>query len=183
MSARPTFAQLFVPELRAEGELSRRFIARVPQDKLLWKPHEKSHTVGELAMHIALLPGNLSAAAMVENFAVDNVGDSVFVQPASVKQILQTHDEGLADAEKRLGGMSDADYGLPWNATLGGEVIMTLPRHAMLRNILFSHVCHHRGQLGVYLRLLGVAVPYSYGPSGDEMPPFLAQRLQSSAAR
>jgi uncharacterized damage-inducible protein DinB len=183
MSARPTFAELFVPELRAEGELSRRFIARVPQDRLLWKPHEKSHTVGELAMHIALLPGNLSAAAMVEKFPVDNVGATVFVQPASVKQILDTHDAGIADAEKRLGQMSDADYGLLWNATMGGEVIMTLPRHAMLRNILFSHLCHHRGQLGAYLRLLGVAVPYSYGPSADEMPPFLAQRMEASAAR
>ena len=181
MPARPTFAELFVAELRAEGEISRRFIARVPEDKLLWRPHEKSHTAGVLAMHIALLPGQISAAALLEHFPVDDIADSSYVQPESVDQMLATLDAGLADAEGRLGGMSDADYVSIWNATLGGEPVMTVPRHVMLRNILFSHTCHHRGQLGVYLRLMGVAVPYSYGPSGDEMPPMISQKMPASA--
>ncbi len=180
MPTRPTFAELFVSELRTEGEISRRFIARVPEDKLLWKPHEKSHTAGMLANHVALLPGQISAAAMVERFPIDDVAAVSFVQPESVAQILATLDAGLAEAEARLSGMSDDDYARTWHATVGGEPIMTVPRHVVLRTILFNHTCHHRGQLGVYLRLLGVAVPWSYGPSADEAPPIVA--LQEAGA-
>lgn len=170
MSARPTFAELFVPELRAEGEISRRFFASLPEDKLDWKPHEKSHSAGALAMHIASLPASITAAAMTEFFPVDNIADNAFPMPRSVQQILDVHDAGMIEAEQRLARMSDDDYALPWNATIGGQPVMTLKRHEVIRKILFSHGCHHRGQLGVYLRLLGARVPSSYGPSGDEAP-------------
>lgn len=172
-----TFSQLFLPELKAEADITRRFIQRLPDDKLHWKPHDKSHTAGILALHIAQIPDQISAAAQVEVFALDQAASAPFAQPQSVSQILHTFDTGLAAAEKRLAAMPDADYQSLWTATLAGKPVMALPKHVMLRTILFSHTCHHRGQLGVYLRLLGLAVPYAYGPSADELPPMLAAAL------
>lgn len=174
MSARPTFAELFVAELRNEAAITRRFIAAIPPDKLDWKPHAKSHTAGALAMHIASMPRSISAASTMEFFPVDNIADGAFPNPLSVQQILDVHDTGLVEAEKTLASMSDADYALMWNATLQGKPVMTIPRHVVICNILFNHTCHHRGQLGVYLRVMGAHVPSSYGPSGDEMPPMLS---------
>lgn len=171
-----TFSQLFLPELKAEADITRRFIQRLPDGKLHWKPHDKSHTAGILALHIAQIPDQISAAAQVATFPLDQAG-AAFAQPSSVSEILHTLDTGLAAAEMRLASMADADYQSLWTATLAGKPVMTLPKHVMLRTVLFSHACHHRGQLGVYLRLLGLAVPYAYGPSADELPPMLAAAL------
>ena len=177
MSQRPTFAEQFVAELQAEGEITRRFIARIPNDHLGWRAHDKSHTIGELAYHLAVLPQAIPAASLMEPFAADEAG-SFWEQPSSVDEVLATLDASLAAGEEQLGSMSDDDYLSIWNATVGGNVVMTIPRDVMLRNILFNHTCHHRGQLGVYLRLIGEKVPSSYGPSGDEMPSFLADMAE-----
>jgi uncharacterized damage-inducible protein DinB len=171
-----TFSQLFLPELKAEGDITRRFIQRLSDSQLLWKPHNKSHTAGILALHIAQIPDQISAAAQLETFPLDQAS-AAFAQPQSVGEILHTLDTGLAAAEERLAAMPDADYLRLWTATLAGKPVMTLPKHVMLRTVLFSHTCHHRGQLGVYLRLLGLSVPYAYGPSADELPPMLAAAL------
>ena len=178
MSTRPTTAELFIDELRREGEITRRFIGRMPEDKLGWRAHEKSHPVGTLAFHIANLPDGITAMAMAGVMPLDNVGD-FFTKPASKQQILDALNQGLVVAEERLSKMSDADFEQTWTATLGGKPVMSMTRRDVIRQILFSHTTHHRGQLGVYLRLIGVPVPSAYGPSADEMPPFLADAMKS----
>jgi uncharacterized damage-inducible protein DinB len=179
MSTRPTTAQLFVEELRREGEITRRFLERIPEDKLDWRAHEKSHPIGTLAFHIANLPDGITAMAMAGVMALDDAGD-FFTRPESKQQIVSTFENGLVAAEDRLSKMSDADFEQSWSATLGGKTVMSMTRRDVIRTILFSHTAHHRGQLGVYLRLLGQPVPSSYGPSADEMPPFLADAMKSA---
>jgi uncharacterized damage-inducible protein DinB len=178
MSTRPTTAEMFVEELRREGETTHRFLSRIPEDKLDWRAHEKSHAVGTLAFHIASLPDGITAMAMLPVMPLDDAGD-FFTKPESKQQILTALEKGLVVAEERLSKLSDDDYEQTWTATLGGKAIMSMTRRDVIRTILFSHTAHHRGQLGVYLRLLGQPVPSSYGPSADEMPPFLADAMKS----
>lgn len=178
MSARPTTAELFVQELRHEGEITHRFLSRVPEERLAWKAHEKSQEVGTLALHIATLPDGITALALTDTIAFDDAG-FVFVKPESKQQIMAAIEQGLVVAEQRLAGMSDAQFEEPWTITLGGKPVMTMTRRDVIRTILFSHTAHHRGQLGVYLRLMGLSVPSAYGPSADELPPFLANVMRS----
>lgn len=179
MSTRPATAQLFVEELRREGEITRRFLERIPEDRLDWRAHEKSHPIGTLAFHIANLPDGITAMAMAPVMPLDDAGD-FFTKPESKQQILDALEKGLVAAEARLSGMSDAQFEQMWSATIGGKTVMSMTRRDVIRTILFSHTAHHRGQLGVYLRLLGQPVPSSYGPSADEMPPFLAAAMQTA---
>jgi uncharacterized damage-inducible protein DinB len=171
--ARLTYAQLFVEELDAEADTTRRFLARVPADQLTWRPHEKSNTAGTLALHIAKAIGGISNMAIVSEFAIDQGGPQ-FDQPTSLEQILSEFDKGVALARQRLASISDEEYDSVWKLTMAGKPMMTMPRRQMVRALMFNHIYQHRGQLGVYLRLMGVNVPYSYGPSADEMPPMFA---------
>lgn|GEM_PF-126128 len=166
----PSFGELFSAELRTEAETTRRFIERIPAGKLTWRPHEKSHTAGELALHIAQIPDGVSMMAMSSPFSMDK-GPPEFTQPKTIAEILHAHAQGVEQALSRLSGISDDAYLSDWTLTIGGKPIMTMPRHVMVRSILLNQTYHHRGQLGVYLRLMGENVPWSYGPSADEMPP------------
>lgn len=170
-----SIAETFVAELVQECEITRRFLERLPADKLSWRPHEKSNTAGGLALHIAQSPGALTAMALQTTFDMGNgPTPGGFNQPGSVAEIVAAHDQGTASAISNLRKLSDADFHATWTMVARGKTIMALPRVAMVRAFVFSHTIQHRGQFSVYLRLLGVKVPWSYGPSGDELPPFLA---------
>ncbi len=154
-------------EFEQEAATTRRVLARVPADKLTWGPHEKSMTIGRLAMHIAAAPGAISSWAIDDSHTF--TGDPTPL-PATTDEILATHDASVNTVKSNLKKIGSEGLGKNWTAMAGGKTIMTMPKGAMLRNILMNHMYHHRGQLTVYLRLLDVPVPSVYGPSADENP-------------
>jgi len=156
-------------ELEQEAPATRRVLERVPADRLDWRPHEKSMSMGQLANHLANIPRGIVTAAMQPSFDPGALPPPV--PPASIPELLKTFDEGMEFARQTLGSMPDEDLGIPWNIMRGDTVLGTMPRGAVFRTILLNHSYHHRGQLTVYLRLNGIPLPSVYGPSADS-PPF-----------
>ena len=157
----------FLQELEQEAQATRRALERVPEDKLSWRPHPKSMSLGQLSLHIAVVPGAIAELSTQSPFQVKNFSQ----EPAtSTSQLLSTLDESLAKARHVLKGMDDAALGTTWKMVDGEKEIMAIPRAALLRTVMLNHWYHHRGQLTVYLRELGVPVPSIYGPSADENP-------------
>jgi|SRR5579871_3710068 len=156
-------------EFQQEAATTRRVLERVPQDKLGWRPHAKSMSLGQLANHIAMIPGSLSKIAQLEAF---DIGSAKFSPPEaqSTQEILSTLDESVKSASAYFAGVSDADAIATWKFVNGDKTLLAMPRAAMIRGILLNHWYHHRGQLSVYLRLLDVPVPAIYGRSADESP-------------
>jgi uncharacterized damage-inducible protein DinB len=154
-------------ELDQEGQTTKRVLDRIPEDKLAWRPHPKSFSLGQLGMHIASAPGNLAAAVAMESFELPNFSQAA---PTSRKEILAAFSTSLENAKGTLAKMDDARLTAMWSLTKNGKVLMSVPRIGFIRSIMLNHIYHHRGQLSVYLRLLDVPVPSIYGPSADENP-------------
>ena len=154
-------------ELDQEAQTTKRVLERIPDDKLSWKPHPKSFSLGQLALHIASGPGNIAAGAAQDTFEAPNFSQP---EPKSRQEVLETFSKSLASAKDTLNKMDDARLMSTWSLTRNGKVLMSVPRIGFLRSILMNHTYHHRGQLSVYLRLLDVPVPSIYGPSADENP-------------
>lgn len=167
-------AESLLAEFEQESGTTRKFLERVPEEKLGWKAHEKSMTVGQLALHMAVFPGGVVQMAMQEEFVLPD-SNRPNPQPQSVKEILGALDESIATVRRVLAAATDQQLMAPWRLKKGTKVVLEIPRAACLRTILLNHWYHHRGQLGVYLRLLGAKVPSAYGPSGDEVPDFLQE--------
>ena len=165
-------------ELEQEAQTTRRVLERVPDAHLGWKPHAKSMSLGQLALHVATTPGGVAEIASQSFIELPE-----FNQPAAAKaaDLIPALEESVAKANRLLGGMDDAALAVTWKVMNGGQEVMAMPRAAVLRAIMLNHWYHHRGQLSVYLRLLGVPVPSIYGPSADENP-FAASRQVSAAA-
>jgi len=161
-------ADLLLMELERESETTRRLLERLPDDKLAWKPHEKSMSLGRLAIHVATIPGSI--AAVLEEDSYDVSVDNMPSPATSRAQALEAFEKSRADAARILGGFDDAVLAKMWTAQRGGQTVTSLPRSAVIRFILLNHLIHHRGQLSVYLRLLGVPLPPMYGPTADENP-------------
>jgi uncharacterized damage-inducible protein DinB len=162
-----SLAETILVELEQESHTTRRVLDRVPEAKLSWKPHPKSFSLGQLALHIASTQGQVAALA-----ARDVVEDPVFGQPepANRREIFEAFSKSVEQAKSAIGKMDDARLKSIWTLTKNGQTIMAVPRADLLRSVLLNHVYHHRGQLSVYLRLLDVPVPSIYGPSADENP-------------
>jgi len=156
-------------EIQQEAVITKRVLERVPADKLAWKPHPKSMSLGQLALHIATIPGNLSNLAQQDGFDVSTAN---FDPPApnNAKEILTALEASVKAAEEYLGGVSESAAMGNWRLTSKGKEVFTIPRVGLLRTIMLNHWYHHRGQLSVYLRLLEVPVPAIYGRSADENP-------------
>jgi uncharacterized damage-inducible protein DinB len=155
-------------ELEQEAETTRRVLERIPQAHLSWKPHPKSMSLGQLALHVATVPGSVAELA-----AVDTVPEPPsFVQPeaATASELVPSLRESVEKAKRALDGFDDARMGAMWRLQSGGRDILTMPRVALVRAIMLNHWYHHRGQLLVYLRLLNQSVPSVYGPTADENP-------------
>jgi uncharacterized damage-inducible protein DinB len=167
-------------ELEHENATTRRVLERVPEDKLSWKPHPKSMSLGELALHVAMSPGYIC-----EGWALQDVvdfgkgGGGKLPSPTSTKEILAAHDESVVKTKNALAKLGDEGLRAPWKAVMNGNPVFDLPKAALVRSIVCNHQYHHRGQLSVYLRLLDVPVPSIYGPSADENP--MAERAQAQA--
>ena len=165
-------AEYLRAEFEEQAAVTRKFLERLPEDKLMWQPHPKSMTAGQLAYHLALVPGNVSRASQTD---LMQPPDFKFPQPASVQEILGVFDESIAAVREILPTYDDADMLATWRIFAGDQEIWAIPRVKFLRDIMLSHWYQHRGQFSVYLRLLNVPVPSSWGPSADEPAAFQRQ--------
>jgi uncharacterized damage-inducible protein DinB len=155
-------------ELHRESKATRRVLERVPMDKLDWKPHPKSMTLGQLAVHVAGIPGNMANLAKGEGFDVSTRPAGPPAQPADGTDFVAKLDQGLAAAQDVFTGWSEDDVQGTWRLSAGDREVFAIPRAQMVRTMLLNHWYHHRGQLSLYLRMLDVAVPAVYGRSADE---------------
>ena len=155
-----------LPEFDHEMTLTRKLLERVPDDRLGWKPHAKSMSVGGLATHLSNLPWWGEVTIAHTDFDLASFGAPA--EATSRTQILDTFDRHVTTARAALSGRSDAELMAPWTLKRAGQTIFTMPKASVWRSFVISHVVHHRGQLSVYLRLLDVPVPSIYGPSADE---------------
>jgi uncharacterized damage-inducible protein DinB len=156
-------------EFQQESAITKRVLERIPADKLEWRPHPHSMTIGQLGLHIAAIPGNLARLAQLDSLDVASANFSP-PQPGGLEEILSKLDESIAAAETCMNGLSETAAMGNWSLHAGERNIFTMPRVVLLRTIMLNHWYHHRGQMSVYLRLLEVPVPVIYGRSYDENP-------------
>ena len=163
-------SEMFLGEFDQEMTNTRKTLERVPEDKLGWKPHEKSGTMGWLAGHVSNLPS--WAAMTMEKSELDIApqgGPPPLAPPVSSrKELLENFDKNVTTARAALAGASDEHLMKTWTLLQGGKTVLAMPRAAVLRNFVMNHLIHHRAQLGVDLRLNNVPLPAIYGPSADE---------------
>ena len=160
--------QGLIAELKMEAASTKKILERVPADKNDWKPHAKSMKMGNLANHVAELPGWISMTMGTDELDLSTMDYKPTI-PATNAELIGKLDENVNKAVASLEKASDEDFGKMWTLRNGAHVIFTMPKIAVLRSMAYSHHYHHRGQLSVYLRLLDIPVPGMYGPSYDEM--------------
>jgi uncharacterized damage-inducible protein DinB len=161
-------ADAIVMEMDQEAEITRRLFNVIPEDKLSWRPHPKAKSLGELAMHIAQIPGSV---AEISRLDTKEAGDfPPEPEATSLDQIKAAFAENLQKGKEIVGSTDDARALAEWKLTKGGEQVLAMPRIAFWRAILLNHNYHHRGQLSTYLRQLDVPLPSIYGPSADTNP-------------
>ena len=157
--------EMLLGELEQEAQSTRRVLQRVPENKLSWRPHPRSSSLGQLALHVAIIP---SLGMQVLGPDVLEAPEFVQPEPRTAAELLPTLEESLASARQFLSELTpDRAQGM-WRLLSGGRELMAAPRIAMVRTLMFNHWYHHRGSLVVYLRLLDVPLPAVYGPSADE---------------
>ena len=165
-----SIAQSMLPEFDQEMANTRKVLARLPDDKFAWKPHDKSMSLGQLANHIAHMATWGALTLEQSTFDVAPVGAPPVVTPkaTSAPEVLEHFDAGAKKFRALLAEASDAALQEDWSLLMGGTAIMTMPRSAVLRSMVLNHIIHHRAQLTVYYRLNDIPVPGLYGPSADE---------------
>lgn len=157
-------------EFAHETQTTRKHLERLPEGKLEWRPHEKSFTTVGLASHIVECIGWTEAIFNQDEIDIDMANYRPY-QATTKDELLKTFDKNVAKGKEVLAGADDAILERPWQLKINGKQWLEKSKAAVLRDFVLSHVIHHRGQFSVYLRLLDVAVPGSYGPSADEPPP------------
>jgi len=157
-------------EFETQFPITRKFLERLPEDKLSWKPHQRSMSAGQLALHIALVPGNVVRGAQQNPAQAPDF--NTIPQPSSLREILTRFEESIATVKSVLPQFDDAGMQETWHLMQGDRELLAIPRAQFLRDIMLNHWYQHRGQFSVYLRMLNVAVPASWGPSADEAPNF-----------
>ena len=157
-----------LPDLESEIANTRKTLERVPQDKLGWKPNEKSGTMGWMAAHIATLPQWGSMTLTTPELVLDGMQPPP--PPETKEAILALFDKNVTDFRNALNKATDEELGHVWTCTWNGQIIIQAPRFIVLRGMVMNHLIHHRAQLTMYFRMCGVPVPSLYGPSADEPP-------------
>jgi uncharacterized damage-inducible protein DinB len=162
-------------ELEQEAQTTQRVLERIPEAHLSWKPHPKSMSLGQLALHVATVPGNVAELAALPSAPEP----PAFIQePArSTSELVPALQDSLVRARRALGSFDDAAMNATWRLMHQGKELMAMPRVNLVRAIMLNHWYHHRGQLLVYLRLLDVPVPSVYGPTADENPFMVAAEV------
>jgi uncharacterized damage-inducible protein DinB len=154
-------------ELDQEAQSTRRVLERVPENRLDWKPHPKSFSLGQLALHTAQVPGALAAILTDDSYEVTPFSQAAATSKA---ELLAALDTSVAQARTLIEGLTPERAMTIWQLTHQGSNVMGGPRIGLVRALMFNHMYHHRGQLQVYLRMLDVPVPSVYGPTADENP-------------
>jgi uncharacterized damage-inducible protein DinB len=165
-----SLAQSMLTEFEVQASNTRRFLERLPEEKLMWAPHQKSLTAGQLAYHLATVPG--AVVRFVQNNPAQAPKEFKFPQPASLEETLSAFDESVSTVRDLLPKLTDAAMQETWRMVAGEREVLAQPRCLFLRDVMLSHWYQHRGQFSVYLRLLDIAVPATWGPSADEAPAF-----------
>ncbi len=159
-----------IADFKAEAALTRKVLEAVPEDRYDWKPHDKSMSLGQLASHLAENPSWVEGC-VVDVFDMAAMEDYKPFAAGSREELLKTQEDNNKTFETVVSGMSDESLAATYTMKSGDQVIMEAPRQDVVRMIGIHHAIHHRGQLTVYLRLLDVPLPGTYGPSADEQPP------------
>jgi len=166
--------EALLPEFDQEMAATRKTLERIADDKLAWKPHPKSMTMGGLATHLTALAH--WAVTTIEQDSLDLAPGGVpAASPAPVKsrsEALAAFDRNVAEARAAIARAHDEHLMKPWTLLMNGKSLFSMPRIAVLRTFVMNHIIHHRAQLGVFLRMNDIAVPAIYGPSADEATGF-----------
>lgn len=166
MEAQPEYTpESFVSELRQEAAATRRLLERIPEEHLSWKPHSRSMSLGQLALHIADLPAGITELLKDLEQTMPAVP---LPEATSVAQVLETLDESVDLTHHHIESWSADGLQSTWRLRRNGTLLLELPRGAIVRTLMLNHWYHHRGQMTVYLRLLDVPLPPLYGPTADE---------------
>jgi uncharacterized damage-inducible protein DinB len=165
-----SLAQSISAEFEQQVPITRKFLERLPEDKLTWKPHVKSMSAGQLALHLARVPGGI--VRFVQQNPQQAPDFANVPQPSSLREVLNTFEESISTVRTLLPQFNDAYMQQTWRLLQRDTELLAIPRAQFLRDIMLNHWYQHRGQFSVYLRLLNVAVPATWGPSADEQPTF-----------
>ncbi|MCB1054325.1 MAG: DinB family protein [Acidobacteria bacterium] len=162
-------AQGLLSELESEAATTRKLLELCPEDQAGWKPHAKSFSLGDLALHLSNIPGWTTSTLAGTELDLAPPGGGGFKPPEfeSMTAVLDGFDANVRGAIDALGKASNEDLGVGWSLKNAGETLFTMPRMAVLRVWVLNHLIHHRGQLSVYLRLLDIPLPSIYGPTAD----------------
>jgi uncharacterized damage-inducible protein DinB len=168
------YAEMMLPEFDREMASTRKVLERVPEDKLDWQAHPKSHTIGWNANHLAEILGWVEGMLTRPAWDVAPVGGESYQSPKlrARQEILELFDRNVATARKAIAAVKDDQLTEPWSLLMAGKPLFTMPRAMVIRSFVLNHLIHHRATLCVYLRLNDIPVPGMYGPSGDEMSPW-----------
>ncbi len=165
-----TISQLLLPEFDQEMATTRRVLESLPDDKLDYRPHEKSFTMARLAAHVAEMPAWIASLPGQDKLVIP--ADFKPAVAESREQLLAFFDDNVAKGRAALAQLSDEELGQNWSIEFAGRGGFGMPKLKVVRTVVMNHMIHHRAQLGVYYRLNGVPVPGMYGPSADEQKNF-----------
>lgn len=157
-----------IAEIEFERTSTQKLLERLPEEKLGWQPHPKSMTLGQLAYHVATIPGRITSFANAGKTSAEILVEHPLSE--NKQHILASFHESIETAIRLLNNSDSAWDDKNWICTLDGKDIIDWPRPTLLRFLMLNHWCHHRGQLSTYLKLLNVEIPSIYGPSADENP-------------
>lgn len=165
-----TIIESFLAELEHEAATTRRLLERVPEQKMDWRPHEKSMTLSRLSGHIAEIPDWSRSVLADDVFDVERADEKGYVaqQPTTRAELLEIFDRSVANFRAAAEGVDDARMGKRWKMVKGDHTVLDMPRTVAVRSFILNHMIHHRGQLAVFLRLLDVPLPQIYGPTADD---------------
>jgi uncharacterized damage-inducible protein DinB len=165
-----SIAQSMLPEFDHETAKTRLLLEQVPDAQAEWRPHLKSRTLGELAIHLVMLPAWTPLTLKQSEYDTNAPGvEARLAAPPfeSTARTLVTYDEAVRAAREILVNTTDGEMMAPWALKTAGKILFTLPRSAAFRAFVLNHAIHHRGQLSVYLRMCDVPIPAIYGPTAD----------------
>ena len=164
-----TLCEFFTEQLEREAPISKRVLEQVPEGKPDWKPHDKSMPFAYLSNLVATMPSWLTMAVKQDELDLNPPGGQKYTPPPTdtTAKLLAAQQQSVAEALAALRGTTDSHLATGWKLLAGGRVVMEQPRRVVIADT-FTHLAHHRGQLTVYLRLLGAKVPSVYGPSADD---------------
>ncbi len=157
-----------LPEFDREMGLTRRALERVPDGQFEWRPHPTSATLGRLAEHLTEMPFWATTTMAQSELDAAMQRAAGYRPPSTRAEVLARFDASVKAARQHLVNKTDAEFAAPWSLKNSGKEVFTAPKAMVMRNFVLNHMIHHRAQLLVYFRMLGVPVPSIYGPSGDE---------------